>query len=152
MKALIQRVRRASVSVGDSVISEIGAGMLIFLGVARSDTEESARYLAGRIAALRIFEDPGGKMNLSLRDVSGSALVISQFTLCADTRKGNRPSFTDAAPPDAAEQLYGRFVRFLTDELGEEKVRTGAFRAMMDVTLVNDGPVTISVESKQGVQ
>ena len=148
MKALIQRVKKASVSVSGDCAGEIGPGMLIFLGVAAGDTEESARYLAARCANLRIFPDEQGKMNLSVKDTRGSALVISQFTLLADTRRGNRPSFTGAAPPEAAEQLYGSFVRILREELGVENVREGVFRAMMDVALVNDGPVTIALESK----
>jgi D-tyrosyl-tRNA(Tyr) deacylase len=122
--------------------------MLILLGVGHSDTEADATYLAGRCAALRIFDDGEGKMNLSVKDVGGEVMVVSQFTLYGDTRKGNRPSYTDAAPPEAAEALYEAFVRLMKAELGDAKVESGVFRAMMDVELVNDGPVTVLVESK----
>lgn len=141
-------MKRASVTVDEIVRGEIGKGMLIFLGVTHSDSAKEAEYLAQRCANLRIFEDAEGKMNLSVREVDGSVLVVSQFTLYADTRKGNRPSFVDAAPPEAAERLYDAFVQFLRKELGDSKVATGVFRAMMDVELVNDGPVTIMLESK----
>ncbi len=148
MRALIQRVKRASVAIDGVIHSEIGKGLLIFLGVAQTDTAEDAQYLAQRAAALRIFEDEQGKMNLSGKDVNGSALVVSQFTLYADTRKGNRPSFIDAAKPELAESLYEEFVRSLRAEVGESGVSTGVFRAMMDISLINDGPVTIMLESK----
>ncbi|HTK81599.1 MAG TPA: D-aminoacyl-tRNA deacylase [Bacteroidota bacterium] len=148
MRALIQRVSRASVSIGGASESEIGKGMLIFLGVTHNDASEDAEYLADRCAALRIFEDDQGKMNLSVGESGGSALVVSQFTLYADTRKGNRPSFVDAARPEIAEQRYNDFVTALRSRLGEPGVRTGVFRAMMDVQLNNDGPVTIMLESK----
>lgn len=148
MRALIQRVSRASVSIGGASESEIGKGMLIFLGVTHNDASEDAEYLADRCAALRIFEDDQGKMNLSVGESGGSALVVSQFTLYADTRKGNRPSFVDAARPEIAEQRYNEFVAALRSRLGEPGVRTGVFRAMMDVQLNNDGPVTIMLESK----
>ena len=120
---------------------------MIFLGVTQSDNEEAAKYLAYRCANLRIFGDNGGKMNLSVRDISGSALVVSQVTLYADTRRGHRPSFTESAPPDLAERLYENFIRLLRIEIGEGRVFTGVFRAMMEISLVNDGPVTILVES-----
>ena len=148
MRALLQRVKRANVSIDGSLNSSIGRGALIFLGVAQTDTVQDATYLAHRCGNLRMFEDIAGKMNLSLKDVNGSALVVSQFTLVADTRKGHRPSFGDAAPPEIAEQLYREFVTSLTAEVGESAVRTGIFRAMMDVELVNDGPVTILIDSK----
>jgi D-tyrosyl-tRNA(Tyr) deacylase len=122
--------------------------MLIFLGVKKGDSEEDALYLADRCAALRIFENQQEKMNLSVKDIGGSAMVVSQFTLYADTRRGNRPGFTDAAPPEVAEDLYERFVKHLRNSLGESRVATGVFRAMMDVELVNDGPVTVMIESK----
>lgn len=148
MRALVQRVRQASVSVGGTLQNEIGTGMLIFLGVSSADDASAAGYLAQKCAQLRIFEDEAGKMNRSVKDVDGSALVISQFTLYADTTKGNRPSFVQAAPPEVAEELYTQFVKDLEKELGDRRVRTGVFRAMMDVQLVNNGPVTIMIESK----
>jgi D-tyrosyl-tRNA(Tyr) deacylase len=148
MKALIQRVSRASVSIAGTVHNEIGKGMLIFLGVSSTDDNLAAESLAQKVAQLRIFEDEEGKMNRSVKDVNGSTLVISQFTLYADTAKGNRPSFIQAARPQAAEALYGKFVEDLKKELGEPRVRTGVFRAMMDVELINNGPVTLMIESK----
>lgn len=148
MRALIQRVKRCSVSMNGSLHSSIGPGMLILLGVKQTDSLAEARYLAGRCATLRIFDDAGGTMNLSVRDVQGSAMVVSQFTLYGDTRKGNRPSYTDAAPPEIAETLYENFVSQLRQEIGADRVATGVFRAMMDVELVNDGPVTVLLESK----
>lgn len=148
MRALIQRVKSASVSINGSLYNKIERGLLIFLGVGNADDEEQAQYLAQRCANLRVFEDDVGKMNLSVKDILGEALVISQFTLYADTRKGNRPSFTDAAPPERAENYYNQFISFLRNEIGGEKVYSGEFRAMMDIALVNDGPVTILLESK----
>lgn len=149
MRALIQRVKKASVSVEGSLHGKIEKGLVIFLGIKQGDTEEAALYLAQRCANLRIFGDEHGNMNLSVKDVGGSALVISQFTLYADTHKGNRPSFAGAAPAQQAEPLYEKFVDSLKLELGEDSVCTGVFRAMMDVCLVNDGPVTVTVESKE---
>ena len=148
MKALIQRVREASVSVNGALHGRIEKGLLIFLGIKQDDTPDAALYLAQRCSNLRIFGDEKGNMNLSVKDVGGSVLVISQFTLYADTRKGNRPSFTNAAPANIAEPLYLDFARHLSDELGPSKVCTGVFRAMMGIHLVNDGPVTVLVESK----
>ena len=148
MKALIQRVRRCSVTIDDRMHSSIGCGLLILLGVKQGDTDADATYLADRCAALRIFDDKQGKMNLSLCDIGGAAMVVSQFTLYGDTTRGNRPSYSEAASPELAERLYEVFVRRLTADLGEGKVATGVFRAMMDVELVNDGPVTVLVESK----
>lgn len=148
MKALIQRVKRSRVTVEGRVLSEIGYGMLVFLSVMQGDTEEESKYLSERCASLRIFEDEGGKMNRSVRDTGGSALVVSQFTLHSDTRRGNRPSFDKAAPLDVAEHLYEVFLQHLKLQLGEHKVAAGVFRAMMEVELVNDGPVTVMVQSK----
>ena len=148
MRALIQRVREASVSVNGSLHANMGKGLLIFLGIKQGDTAADAVYLAQRCANLRIFGDEHGNMNLSVKDIGGSALVISQFTLYADTRKGNRPGFTDAAPAGIAEPLYTEFAKLLSSELGDSNVRTGVFRAMMDISLINDGPVTVMVESK----
>ena len=148
MKALIQRVKRSRVTIDGSVISEIGNGMLVFLSVKQGDAEEDARYLADRCASLRIFEDENAKMNRSVQDVKGRALVVSQFTLHGDTRRGNRPSFDKAAPPEVAEHLYQVFLQQLKNQLGEREVVAGAFRAAMDVELVNKGPVTIMIQSK----
>jgi D-tyrosyl-tRNA(Tyr) deacylase len=148
MRALIQRVKRSTVSIDGKPHSTIGPGMLILLGVKLTDGEHDADYLADRCAALRIFEDSEGKMNLSVTETGGSVMVVSQFTLYADTRKGNRPSYSDAAGPELAERLYNRFVDRLSAILGQERIGTGVFRAMMDVELVNDGPVTVTVESK----
>jgi D-aminoacyl-tRNA deacylase len=148
MKAIVQRVTRAQVSIGGSLQSRIGPGLVVLLGIKTGDTDKDAVYLAEKCASLRIFEDEHEKMNLALRDVGGSMLVISQFTLYGDTRKGNRPSFVEAAIPSEAEPLYEKFTAHARVLLGEEKVQTGVFRAMMDVELVNSGPVTITVESK----
>jgi D-tyrosyl-tRNA(Tyr) deacylase len=148
MRALLQRVREASVSINGRLHSEISQGLLVFLGVGSADSTEDAKYLAERCATLRIFDDGNGKMNLSVKDVGGSMLVVSQFTLYADTRKGNRPSFTRAAAPEAAERIYNEFIAILSGYLDQGKVRTGLFRAMMNVSLVNDGPVTILLESE----
>lgn len=148
MRALVQRVSGASVSIDGAVYSAIQQGMLILLGVHQSDTEKAAEYLALRCAQLRMFEDEQAKMNLSLKDIGGEALVVSQFTLYADTRKGNRPSFTDAAGPETAEKLYLQFIECLKNELGPQRVASGVFRAMMSVQLVNDGPVTLIIDSK----
>jgi D-tyrosyl-tRNA(Tyr) deacylase len=152
MRALIQRVRRCSVSIEGKTHSSIGPGVLILLGVKQGDQATDAEYLADRCAALRVFEDPQGKMNLSVQDVGGSVMVVSQFTLYGDTRKGNRPSYSEAAPPAEAEALYEHFARQMKMSLGSERVATGVFRAMMDVELINDGPVTVMIESKSGSQ
>jgi D-tyrosyl-tRNA(Tyr) deacylase len=149
MRALIQRVTGASVMVDGSVYASIGTGLLIFLGITHGDSTGDVEYLARRCCDLRIFEDGNGKMNRSVRDVEGAVLVVSQFTLYGDTRKGNRPSFVDAAPPEISEPLYNSFVEEMLSLLGQEKVKTGQFRAMMSVQLVNDGPVTVTVESKR---
>jgi len=147
MRAVIQRVGRASVTVGGETTGEIGRGLLVLLGVAQADTETDAQWLAEKIVALRIFEDAEGKMNRSVVDVAGGILVVSQFTLCASTRKGTRPSFNDAARPEVAIPLYEAFNRFASAALGRP-VATGRFAAMMDVALVNDGPVTLVIDSK----
>ncbi len=145
MRAVIQRVTRGSVSVEGRLVSEIGLGLMILLGVGPADTEENARTLARKIAMLRIFGDENGKMNLSLLDVGGSAIVVSQFTLFADTRRGNRPAFTEAAPPDLARPLCDRFVDFLREN--GVPTGTGEFGAHMVVDIQNDGPVTIWLEN-----
>ncbi len=147
MRALIQRVSSATVDVGDERVSAIGTGLLIFLGVIKGDTDEDMQYLVRKVSNLRIFEDDNGKMNLSLIDAGGEALVVSQFTLASDTRKGNRPSFVSAEAPERAEAVYEEFIGELA-ALGI-KVRGGSFGAMMDVSLVNDGPVTILLDSRQ---
>lgn len=145
MRAVIQRVSRAKVTVGGETVGEISRGILVLLGVSRGDTEKDAIYLLEKILNLRVFEDADEKMNLSLDDIKGELLVVSQFTLCGDARKGRRPSFTEAAAPDAANSLYEFFVREARRRL--EKVETGRFQAMMDVELVGDGPVTILLDS-----
>ncbi len=145
MKALIQRVTEASVTVDDTVVGQIGRGYVVFLGVTHSDTEAEAVSLAARTLALRIFPDEQGRMNRSIVDLGGAILIVSQFTLYADTRKGNRPSFIDAAPPDQASALYDRYADQLRRALGPERVAQGTFRAHMRVALVNDGPVTIEL-------
>lgn len=144
MRAVVQRVARGSVSVDGAVRAEIGAGLLVLLGVARGDGEEAASSLAAKVARLRIFENDEGRFDRSLLDVGGAALVVSQFTLHADTTKGNRPSFAQASPPGEAEPLYERFCEALREE-GVE-VATGVFGARMAVELVNDGPVTIVLD------
>jgi D-aminoacyl-tRNA deacylase len=145
MRAVVQRVTRAHVSVGEEIVGSIGSGLLVLLGVAKSDTQADADYLASKILSLRIFDDEKGKMNLSLADTHGSVLVVSQFTLYADVRKGKRPSFDQAAPPQLANQLYEYFVGKIRDS--GIHTETGRFQAMMQVELVNDGPVTILLDS-----
>ena len=144
MRALLQRVSRASVTVEGQTISTIGKGLLILLGVGHGDGEEQAKFLAEKIANLRVFEDEQGKTNLSVQDVKGEVLVVSQFTLYADTRKGRRPSFIDAALPGVAEPLVGRFVELLRGH--GIPTQTGKFGAHMEVEIHNDGPVTIWLE------
>lgn len=145
MKALVQRVSRGCVTVDGAETGRIGKGYVVLLGVRHGDSEEDARYLANRTANLRIFSDDAGKMNLDLNAVGGSVLVISQFTLYADTRKGNRPSFVQAAPPQQADALYQVYVEAMRRALGDGRVATGVFRAEMSVEIVNDGPVTIEL-------
>ena len=147
MRAVVQRVSRAKVSVGDDVRGQIDAGLMILLGVGREDTTAVATALADKAANLRIFEDQNGKMNLSLLDVKGAALVVSQFTLYGDARGGRRPSFIAAAPPELAKVLYEEFCEALR-KLGVQ-VTTGTFQAMMAVELVNEGPVTILLDSER---
>ncbi|MBE6399029.1 MAG: D-tyrosyl-tRNA(Tyr) deacylase [Lentisphaerae bacterium] len=144
MRALIQRVKEAQVRVGGDIIGSIGPGLLVLLGVAPEDDEQIGAYLADRCAGLRIFEDENGKMNRSLTDVNGAMLVISQFTLFADTTQGRRPYFGNAAPPELAERLYESFKR---DAAGAVPVQCGSFGADMQVSLCNDGPVTIMLEA-----
>jgi D-tyrosyl-tRNA(Tyr) deacylase len=148
MRIVIQLVKQASVTVDKKVISEIGKGYLILVGIEAEDTQEDINWLTGKIARLRIFQDENEAMNLSVVDVNGDIIVVSQFTLQAKTKKGNRPSFIKAARPDVAIPLYQSFVSTLEKEIGK-KVQTGEFGAMMDVALINDGPVTILIDSKQ---
>lgn len=146
MRAVIQRVRAASVSVDDEMIGEIGVGLVILVGVAHDDSEKDVQFLAPKIATLRIFEDSAGKFNLSALDVGASALVISQFTLYADTSGGRRPSFINAARPEVAEPLVNRFVVRLREQ--GLKIETGKFQAKMLVKIFNDGPVTVILDSR----
>jgi D-tyrosyl-tRNA(Tyr) deacylase len=147
VRAVVQRVSRAEVRVEGRTTGRIARGLAVLLGVARGDGDADAVLLADKVAALRIFEDAAGKMNLSVRDVGGGALVVSQFTLLGDARKGNRPGFVDAAPPEEANALYERFCALLR-ERGVE-IATGVFRATMEVELVNEGPVTILLDSRK---
>jgi D-tyrosyl-tRNA(Tyr) deacylase len=146
MKAVVQRVVEARVEVDGEIAGAIGRGLLVLLGVAKTDTEADAAYLADKIVGLRIFPDEAGKMNRSVAEAGGDLLVVSQFTLYGDTRKGRRPSFDHAAPPEHARSLYEQFVRFCRDT--GLTVRTGVFQAMMSVHLINDGPVTLICESR----
>ncbi len=146
MRILIQRVERASVAIGDTVRSQIGAGLLVLVGVGTDDTEADADYLAGKLVRLRIFDDEAGVMNLDVRQTGGEVLVVSQFTLMASTRKGNRPSYIQAAPEAQSRPLYERFTARVAELLGRE-VPTGEFGADMQVESVNDGPVTIWMDS-----
>jgi len=145
MRAVVQRVSRAQVSVGDQLVGRIGPGLLVLLGVAKADNQADADYLANKICGLRIFEDQDGKMNLSLAETQGSVLAVSQFTLYGDVRKGRRPSFDLAAPPQLANELYEYFVSKI--RYAGIVCETGQFQAMMQVELVNDGPVTILLDS-----
>ncbi len=147
MRAVIQRVSSASVSIGGVVHSEISEGLLILLGIEETDTDQDIEWLAGKITRLRIFDDEAGVMNLSVKDIDAEAIVVSQFTLHASTKKGNRPSYIKAARPETAIPLYEQFVKQLETELGKS-VGTGEFGAMMNVELVNDGPVTIIIDTK----
>ena len=147
MRAVVQRVTRATVKVEGEIIGEIGNGFVVLLGVARDDTKVEAAYLVDKIANLRIFDDEEGKMNLSVKDTNGGLLIVSQFTLYGDVRRGLRPSWIDAAPPEVAEPLYDFFVRQARTAI--DVVATGKFQAMMQVELINDGPVTILLDSKK---
>ena len=147
MRALIQRVKNASVTIEEELFSEIDQGLLILLGIEDEDSQEDINWLAGKISRLRIFSDENEAMNLSVQDVDGECMVVSQFTLHANTKKGNRPSFIKAARPEIAIPLYEKFILQLEKETGK-KVATGSFGAMMDVALINDGPVTIWIDSK----
>ena len=147
MKALLQRVNTASVTVGEKVVGNIGHGLVVFIGVANDDTREDIQYLANKIPQLRIFDDAEGKFNLSALDVKGELLLVSQFTLLAGTRKGRRPGFTDAAPPDIAENLFNQFVE--QSQATGLKVETGRFQTHMHVVIDNDGPVTIFIDSRE---
>jgi len=147
MRAVVQRVTEARVEVADKTVGEINAGLLVLLGVAREDASSDAEYLCEKIINLRIFDDDKGKMNRSLLDISGEMLVVSQFTLFGDVRRGRRPSYSDAAEPDKANELYQVFIERVRSS--GVKVETGVFQAMMKVSLTNDGPVTILLDSKK---
>lgn len=147
MRAVVQRVTRARVTVDDEIVGEIGNGLVVLLGIAHDDTKEDADYLAPKIASLRIFDDAEGRMNVSVKEIDGALLVVSQFTLYGDVRRGLRPSWSDAAPPEVAEPLYEYFVEI--SRILVARVATGSFRKMMQVELVNDGPVTLMLESRK---
>jgi len=147
MRAVIQRVKEASVSISGSVTGRINQGLLILVGIEESDTSDDVDWLTGKITRLRVFNDAKDVMNLSIRDIDGEILVVSQFTLHASTRKGNRPSYIRAARPEVATPLYNQFVIMLESETGKQ-VKTGKFGAMMEVSLINDGPVTILIDTK----
>lgn len=148
MKVVLQRVKEAKVTVDDNVVGKIGAGLLLLVGVGQEDVEQDLIWMADKLAGLRIFEDESGKMNLSVEDVKGAVLSVSQFTLFGDCRKGRRPNFMGAARPELAESFYEQFNERLRAK--GLHVETGRFGAMMDVSLVNDGPVTLIVDSKNG--
>lgn len=147
MRAVVQRVSEASVTVGGETVGRIGKGVLVLLGISKRDTENDIRYVAEKVLNMRIFDDENGTMNLSALDVSAELLVVSQFTLYGDTRRGRRPSYIDAAAPEDARSIYEEFVRICRESCG--KVETGTFQAMMKVSLVNDGPVTIIIDSEK---
>ncbi|NWG27320.1 MAG: D-tyrosyl-tRNA(Tyr) deacylase [Ignavibacteriaceae bacterium] len=149
MKAVVQRVKSASVTISEqNYLQQIGKGLLILLGIKTGDAEEDVNFVADKCCNLRIFEDAEDKMNISVKDIDGEVLIISQFTLYGETAKGNRPNFTDAAKPEEAIPLYEKFVVRVKANLGDSKVKVGVFGAMMDIQLVNYGPVTVLVESK----
>ena len=147
MRAVVQRIMEAQVSIEGQIVGKIERGFLVFLGVGKEDQEDDADYLAAKIPQLRVFEDDEGKFNLSLLDIGGEILVVSQFTLFGDCRKGRRPSFTEAADPQRAQKLYHHFIATLQEN--EITVATGEFQARMEVALVNDGPVTLLLDSKK---
>ncbi len=147
MRAVLQRVTRARVTVGGETVGEVGPGLVVLLGVARDDTERDARYVVEKTASLRVFDDAGGRMNRSVVEAGGALLVVSQFTLYGDVRRGRRPSWVEAAPPEVAEPLYEFFVAEARRSVA--RVETGSFRRMMEVELVNDGPVTILLDSRK---
>jgi len=147
MRAVVQRVKHASVKVDGKVVGSIENGLLVFLGVEKDDSEEDLAYMVDKVTGLRVFEDENGKMNLSVQDVGGAVLAVSQFTLYGDCRKGRRPSFTQAAPPDMAKKYYDLFVEKIKQL--NIPVATGIFQAKMEVSLLNDGPVTILLDSKR---
>lgn len=150
MRALVQRVKEGGVKVSSENYSQtIGHGIVLLLGVKDGDTIEDVNFVADKCCNLRIFNDENNKMNLSLKDVNGDMLIISQFTLYGDARKGNRPGFSDSAKPELADNLYQVFIERVKENIGSEKVKTGIFGAMMEVSILNDGPVTILVESKE---
>ncbi|RJP58825.1 MAG: D-tyrosyl-tRNA(Tyr) deacylase [Ignavibacteriales bacterium] len=149
MRALVQKVKEGGVYISENnYFAEIGKGLVILLGVTHEDGENEINFVADKCSNLRIFPDDGGKMNLSVKDIDGEILVISQFTLYGDARKGNRPSYTEAASPELADKIYQQFISRLKSNLGDSKIKTGQFGAMMEVKIINDGPVTIMVESK----
>lgn len=150
MKAVIQRVNRASVSIGNKIHAAIGMGMLVLVGIQADDNEEDIEWLTGKIGNLRIFNDTEGVMNRSVKETNGELLVVSQFTLMARTKKGNRPSYIDAAKPEISIPIYEKFVRALSEEIGKD-VQTGVFGADMKIELINDGPVTILIDSKNRI-
>ena len=146
MKVVVQRVSEASLTIEGKLHAQIGKGFAILLGIRTGDTKEAAMFLADKCSSLRVFEDANNKMNLALKDVNGSVLIVSQFTLYGDAQKGNRPSFIEAARPEEAQPLYELFIERMKSLLGDDKVHTGVFGAMIDVKIVNSGPVTILIE------
>ncbi len=147
MRVLIQRVKRSMVTIDDSVFSQIGRGLLVLVGVEHADTDEDVEWLAGKLTRLRIFDDSDGVMNQDVMQVDGEVMIVSQFTLYASTKKGNRPSYIKAAPEPISRPIYERFVSRVSEIIGKE-VKTGSFGADMDIALVNDGPITIWIDSK----
>ena len=147
MRAVIQRVTRACVKVDEQIVGEIGKGLVVFLGVTHDDSRADADYLAEKIVALRIFDDAEGRMNVALKETGGALLIVSQFTLYGDVRRGSRPSWSDAAPPEIAEPLYDYFVAKTRESVS--RVATGSFRKTMQVELINDGPVTILLDGRK---